>query len=90
MKVGEDADGEIDAEVTLTHVASGGGYNGVTGGMVTMKTMDNDIKGVTATPRSFTVKEGSGQRSAYNVFLRTEPKGTVTVADNVRKSGATE
>ena len=79
VTVGEDADGEIDAEVELTHVASGGGYNGVTGGMVTVKSTENDIKGVTATPRSFTVKEGSSAIS-YNVSLKTEPKGPVTVA----------
>ena len=79
VKVGEDADGEIDAEVELTHGASGGGYNGVTGGMVTVKSTENDIKGVTATPRSFTVKEGSSAIS-YNVSLKTEPKGPVTVA----------
>ncbi len=79
VKVGEDADGEIDAEVELEHVASGGGYNGVAGGMVTVKSTENDIKGVTATPRSFTVKEGSSAIS-YNVFLKTEPKSPVTVA----------
>ena len=79
VSIGEDPDGEIDAAVTLSHVASGGGYDGVTGGMVTITTTDNDIKGVTATPRSFTVEEG-GSAISYNVFLRTEPKGTVTVA----------
>ena len=78
VSVGEDPDGEDDAAVTLTHVASGGGYNGVSGGMVTITTTDNDLKGVTATPRSFTVEEG-GSAISYNVFLKTEPKGTVTV-----------
>ena len=36
VKAGQDADSEPDAAVTLTHAASGGGYNGVTGGMVTV------------------------------------------------------
>ena len=65
--------------VTLDHAASGGGYNGVTGGEVTVSTRDNDIKGVTVTPRSLSVKEGA-PASTYSVFLKTEPKVTVTVA----------
>ena len=78
MKVGQDADGEDDAAITLTHAASGGGYNGVTGGMVTVTTTDNDPKGVTVTPRALTVTEGSAA-SAYTVVLNTEPTGTVTI-----------
>ena len=78
VKVGQDADGEDDAAVTLRHEASGGGYNDVTGGMVTVTTTDNDPKGVTVTPRALTVTEGSAA-SAYAVVLKTEPTGTVTI-----------
>ena len=78
VKVGQDADGEDDAAVTLTHTASGGGYNGVSGGMVTVTTTDNDTKGVTVTPRALTVSEGSAA-ATYSVVLNTEPTGTVTV-----------
>ena len=78
VKAGQDADGEHDAAVTLTHAASGGGYDGVTGGMVTVTTTDDDPKGVTVTPRALTVMEGSAA-SSYTVVLTTEPTGTVTV-----------
>ena len=78
VKAGQDADGEHDAPVTLTHAASGGGYDGVTGGMVTVTTNDDDPKGVTVTPRALTVMEGSAA-SSYTVVLTTEPTGTVTV-----------
>ena len=78
VKVAQDADGEDDAAVTLTHAASGGGYNGVTGGMVTVTTTDNDPKGVTITPRALTVTEGM-PASAYSIVLHTEPTGTVTI-----------
>ena len=36
VTAGQDADAEPDSVVTLTHAASGGGYNGVTGGTVTV------------------------------------------------------
>ena len=78
VKVGEDADGENDAALTLTHVASGGGYNGVSGGEVTVTTTDNDPKGVTVSPRALTVTEGSSA-SMYTVVLKTEPTGPVTI-----------
>ena len=78
VKVGEDADGEHDAAVTLTHVASGGGYNGISGGEVTVATTDDDLKGVTVSPRALTVNEGSSA-SSYTVVLRTEPTGPVTI-----------
>ena len=89
VKVGQDADGEDDAAVTLTHTASGGGYNGVSGGMVTVATTDNDTKGVTVTPRALTVTEGSAA-AIYTVVLNTEPTGTVTITlgglGNARRS----
>ena len=78
VKVGQDADGVDDAAVTLTHVASGGGYNGVTGGIVTVPSTDDDEPGVTVTPRALTVTEG-GPASAYTVVLNTEPRGMVTI-----------
>ena len=36
VKASQDADGEPDPAVTLTHAASGGGYDRVTGGTVTV------------------------------------------------------
>ena len=76
VKVGQDADGVEDADVTLTHAASGGGYD-VTGGTVTVTPEDDDEPGVTVTPRALTVTEGSS--SAYTVVLNTEPTRQVTV-----------
>ena len=78
VKAGQDADSEPDAAVTLTHAASGGGYNGVTGGMVTVTITEDEIPGVTVTPRALTVTEGSAA-GTYTVVLNTEPTGTVTI-----------
>ena len=78
VKAGQDADSEPDAAVTLTHAASGGGYNGVTGGMVTVTIAEDEIPGVTVTPRALTVTEGSAA-GTYTVVLNTEPTGTVTI-----------
>ena len=87
VKAGQDADGEDDAAVTLTHAASGGGYDGMTGGMVTVTTTDNDTKGVIVTPRALTVTEGSAAR-AYTVVLKTEPTGTATITVDVGTANA--
>ncbi len=79
VKAGQDADGEPDEAVILDHAASGGGYNGVTGGTVTVTITDNDPKRVIVTPSRLTVMEGSAARS-YTVVLTTEPTGSVTVS----------
>ena len=79
VKAGQDADGEPDEAVILDHAASGGGYNGVTGGTVTVTITDNDPKRVIVTPSRLTVMEGSAARS-YSVVLTTEPTGSVTVS----------
>ena len=42
VNAGQDADAESDAAVRLTHAASGGGYNGVTGGEVTVIIREDD------------------------------------------------
>ena len=80
VKAGQDDDAEQDPVVTLTHVASGGGYSNVTSGTVTVTIIDDDThrKGVTVTPTSLTVTEG-GASERYTVVLRTEPTGTVTI-----------
>ena len=36
VAAGQDPDAEADSVVTLTHAASGGGFDGVTGGTVTV------------------------------------------------------
>ena len=80
VKAGQDDDAEPDPAVTLTHAASGGGYSGVTSGMVTVTVTedDTDRKGVRISPRALTVAEGAAAGS-YAVVLTTEPTGTVTI-----------
>ena len=73
-KIDEDAE-----TVSLTHSASGGEYNLVTGSFDVTVT-DNDTRGVTVTPTSLTVTEGG--MSTYTVVLDTEPTDTVTVTVN--------
>ena len=66
--------------MTLSHVASGGGYSGVTAGTVTVTIAEDDEarKGVIVTPTALTVAEG-GASARYTVVLGTEPTGTVTI-----------
>ncbi|MDE2925385.1 MAG: fibronectin type III domain-containing protein [Acidobacteriota bacterium] len=80
VKAGQDADAEPDPVVTLTHAASGGGYSGVTGGMVTVTITEDDThkKGVIVTPTALTVTEG-GAAERYTLVLGTEPTGNVTI-----------
>ena len=73
----EDEDSNVDAPVTLTHMASGGGYDGVTAAEVEVTILENDIPGVTVTPEELEVTEGSSE--SYTVVLDLEPEGTVTV-----------
>ena len=80
VKVGQDDDADNDPAVTLTHVASGGGYS-VTSGMVTVTVITDDDqakKGVIVTPTALTVNEG-GASARYTVVLGSEPTGTVTI-----------
>ena len=81
VKALQDADAEQDADITLTHAASGGGYSGLTGdqmGKVTVRITEDDQKGVIITPTALTVGEGS-TASAYTIRLNSQPTGTVTV-----------
>ena len=80
VKAGQDDDAEMDPAVTLTHVASGGGYSGVTSATVTVTITDDDAhkKDVIVTPTALTVAEG-GASARYTVVLGTEPTGTVTI-----------
>ena len=74
-----DDDGENDPVVTITHRASGGGYNGVSKN-VTVTVMDDDLdeKGVRVIRGSLTISEG-GPEDNYTLALQTEPTGTVSV-----------
>ena len=65
--------------VTLTHTASGGGYDSVTGA-VTFNVYDNDMRDVTVSPTSLPINEGGS--GTYTVKLDTQPRSDVTVTIN--------
>ena len=71
----QDADA-VNDEVTLTHTASGGGYDGVSIDSVAV-TVRDDERGVTVTPTTLPVAEGGSD--TYTVKLESQPAGTVTV-----------
>ena len=77
VNAAEDDDAVTDTAVTLTHSASGGGYNSVTIDSVQVTVTENDTPGVTVEPTALTVNEGSS--NTYTVKLNTEPTHNVTV-----------
>ena len=66
-----------DETVTITHMASGGEYAGVTE-TVTVTVDDDDTPGITFTPAARTIREGA--TGTYDVKLNTAPTADVTVA----------
>ena len=75
VSAAEDADSTQD-RATVTHTVTGGDYNFVINVIVTVT--DNDTPGVTVTPLSLTIGEGS--TGTYAVVLNTQPSGNVMVA----------
>ena len=73
----EDLDAVRDADVTLTHAATGGGYGAVSIGSVKVSVTENDTAGVTVSESDLTVVEGG--EGSYTVVLTSEPEGSVTV-----------
>ena len=69
-----------DDTVTLTHTASGGGYDDAEGDTdlaVTVK--DDDVPGVRVRPQSLTVREQDTSGRTYEVVLTGEPANNVTI-----------
>ena len=62
---------------TVTHDPSGADYDSVSNADLPITVRENDRLGVTAWPRSLTVREGSS--NTYTVQLNTQPTGDVTV-----------
>ena len=62
---------------TVTHDPSGADYDSVSNADLPITVRENDSLGVTAWPRSLTVREGSS--NTYTVQLNTQPTGDVTV-----------
>ena len=76
VRAAEDADAEVDAEVTVRHAVSG--YGAVTvAADVTVTIVENDTAGVAVSPTALSVPEGGS--GSYTVVLATRPDGTVTV-----------
>ena len=73
-------DDATDGAAAIEHSASGGGYGGVTVSSVTATEADNDkdAVGVTVTPTTLSVPEGSNAK--YTVVLDTQPSADVTIA----------
>ena len=74
----EDEDAAPDATVTLTHNASGGGYDSVNIGAVTVTITEDDEAGVTLSASALTLEEGGSGH--YTVVLDSQPTEEVTVA----------
>ena len=89
INTGTDDDGNNDTQA-LTHTATGGDYEGVTG-TVTVTVTDNDTPSVRTSTTALTVNEGA--MATYTVQLNTQPAGNVTVtvggaSDDVRVTGS--
>ena len=77
VSAAEDDDSTQDT-ATVTHTVAGGDYASFAASSVFVTVTDNDTPGVTVTPPSLTVGEGS--TGTYTVVLNTQPSGDVTVA----------
>ncbi len=85
VSAGEDADAVPDM-ATLTHRASGGGYDQAEPVRVAVRVVENDEAGVTVAPTELEIDEdGSG---SYTVVLLSEPTGPVTVTPSSSDPGA--
>ena len=75
--VDDDVDDEFGRRTTITHTASGGGYNNVSG-TVRVAVQDNDQATLQVRDSSLSVREGG--TVIQNVWLTSQPKGNVTIA----------
>ncbi len=87
VSAGQDNDAETDPDVTLTHSASGGGYDSVSIDSVVVSVTEDDTKGVTVSKATLTVVEGS--RESYTVKLDTQPSANVTITVGVTSGDVT-
>ena len=85
VSAAEDDDAATDPAVTLTHSASGGGYDSVSIDTLTVTITEDDEAGVTLSASTLTVEEGSSGK--YTVVLDSQPVGgEVTVTPRVADS----
>ena len=74
----KDANGTGET-ITLTHMQSGGDYNGIAADSVTINVTDSDTRNVVLSPTSLTLTEGDDTGVSYTVKLASQPTGAVTV-----------
>ena len=74
----EEDDDALNGVATIEHSVSGGDYAGVTASSVVATEVDNDTAGVTVTPTTLSVPEGSNAK--YTVVLDTQPSADVTIS----------
>ncbi len=77
VSAASDPDADTDPDVTLTHTAAGGGYGSASIDSVVVSITESDTKGVTISPNTLTVAEGSS--GTYTVKLDTQPSANVRV-----------
>ena len=79
----DDADSATDVVATITHRASGGGYDGLAGeAPVAVTIVETDVPGVRVT-RPTAPELFEGESYTYTVVLQTRPAGDVTVTPQV-------
>ncbi len=77
----QDDDAVVDEAVTVTHVVSGGDYDGVSAADVEVSITEDDTRGVTVSVEALTLAEGAS--GSYTIALKTEPAEAVTVTVTV-------
>ena len=85
VTIAQDADAADDT-ANLAHRPSGGGYSNNESKDFVVTVTDDDTAGLTVTPNSLTIGEGS--TGTYTVKLATQPTTTVTVAVSSDDTGA--
>ena len=80
VRAEHDDDAQDEPLATITHTASGGGYDLSKKVRVTIE--DDDESNVRTIPQALTITEG-GAASRYTLVLLTEPTGTVSVQVSV-------
>ena len=80
VSAADDDDGIPDAQVTIGHTVSGGGYGSGDNFGITVTIEENDTPAVTLSTVSLVIAEG--EEATYTVALDTQPSDDVTVVIN--------
>ena len=80
VSAADDDDGISDAQVTIGHTVSGGGYGSGDNFGITVTIEENDTPAVTLSTVSLVIAEG--EEATYTVALDTQPSDDVTVVIN--------